>query len=57
MTDWQSLCAELADNLGAIAPLVYSVASDDQEEADTAAYLNQLVRRAHQALELDAKAD
>lgn len=50
-TDWQSLCFELADNLSAIAPLVYNIASDDEEEAESAYYLSNLVKRAFEALE------
>lgn len=50
MTDWKQLCAELACELGAIAPLAYNIASDDQEEAGLAQDLNNLLARAFDAL-------
>lgn len=51
MTDWKMLCAELAENLAAIAPLAYNIASNDEEEVEAAYYLNDLVKRAFEALE------
>jgi len=56
MTDWKRLCAELACELGDIVPLVYNIASDDQEEAEAAQDLNNLVKRAFRALD-DASTD
>ena len=56
MTDWKQLCAKLAEELGTIVPLVYNIASDDQEEAEEAQRLNHLVSRAYEALD-DASSD
>lgn len=56
MTDWKLICAELANNLADIAPLVHNIASDDEEKAKAAKYLNNLVKRDFEALE-NAKTD
>lgn len=54
MTDLKALCTEMADALSDLYPLIYNIASNDEDECEMAYYYCALVRRAIEALNDEA---
>jgi hypothetical protein len=54
MTDLKALCTELTDALSDIYPMIYNIASNDEDEFEMAYYYCALVRRAIEALNDEA---
>jgi hypothetical protein len=54
MTDLKSLCEELTDALVDLYPLIYNIASNDEDECEMAYYYSALVRKAIESLNDEA---
>lgn len=54
MTNLKELCAELTEALSDLYPLVYNIASNDEDESENAYYYCALVRRGIESLNDEA---